>query len=505
MNESTFQTAVHEAISSDKLLPADITFCLAYKRVIARRLWTNRKSPGPKLGPFRKVGRVPGRDALLILIAVLAAIFGFLFGTDQGVISGALPFLKKDFVFTAQSEGFMTAAVPFGAIFGALLALITVDRLGRRPVLIFCALLFAAGSFAAAAAFSVWSLILARLVIGIAIGASALVAPMYLAEIAPARIRGAVVSAFQLMITVGILAAFVVDWAFSYSGSWRLMLGFSLVPAAVCLAGILKAPESPRWLVLAGRDKAARDVLKTVQPEVSDERLDTVVKEIEDSRPSDPQAESWSRFRDPALRGLLIFSILAFFLQQFSGINVIMSYAPRILDDAGFGALTNRLVATIGIGALNVSVTVLAMIFVDRIGRRPLFIFGFAGAFASMALIAIMFQLDVNNLAWLTLVGLFAFIFFFAISLGPLPWLYMSELFPLPLRGKGMAIASLSNWVCNFLVVFLFPTMAASLGEAITFGIFAACCAFGLWYAWAFAPETRGLLLEEIDQKIAKQ
>ncbi|MET1415194.1 sugar porter family MFS transporter [Roseibium sp. HPY-6] len=441
---------------------------------------------------------------MLFLIALLAAIFGFLFGTDQGVISGALPLLKKEFVFTAQTEGFMTGAVPFGAIFGALLALLTVDKFGRRPVLTFCAILFAAGSFAAAAAFSVWSLTFARLVIGAAIGASSLVAPMYLAEIAPARIRGAVVSAFQLMITIGILAAFVVDWAFSFSGSWRYMLGFSLVPAVICLAGIFKAPESPRWLVLAGRDKAAREVLQTVQPEASPERLDKIVKEIEESRPSDPREESWSRFKEPALRGVLIFSVLAFFLQQFSGINVIMNYAPRILENAGFEGLANELVATIGIGALNVGVTILAMIVVDRLGRRPLFIFGFAGAFLSMALVAVLFHLNDNNLAWLSLVGLFSFVFFFAISLGPLPWLYMSELFPLALRGKGMAIASVSNWLCNFLVVFLFPTLAASLGEAMTFGLFSACCAFGLWYSWAFAPETRGLILEEVDQNIVR-
>ncbi|MBO6891243.1 MAG: sugar porter family MFS transporter [Roseibium sp.] len=442
---------------------------------------------------------------MLILLAVLAAMFGFLFGTDIGVISGALPFLKKEFVFTAQSEGFMTGAVPFGAIFGAVVALLTVDRFGRRPVLIFSSILFAAGSLAAALAFSVWSLTLARLIIGMAIGVSSLVAPMYLAEIAPARIRGAVVSAFQLMITIGILAAFVVDWAFSYSGSWRFMLGFSLIPACICLAGILRAPESPRWLVLAGKEKDARTVLKTVQPDISTDRVDTIVREIEDSHPSDPSEESWSRFREPRLRGLLIFSVAAFFLQQFSGINVILNYAPQILDKAGLSGIANELIATAGIGAINMLVTILSMAVVDKVGRRPLFIFGFAGAFASLAIIALLFQLDNPHLALLTLIALFAFVFFFAISLGPLPWLYMSELFPLALRGKGMAVASLSNWICNFLVVFLFPALAASLGESMTFGMFALCCAFGLWYAWSFAPETRGVSLEEIDQAIADQ
>jgi sugar porter (SP) family MFS transporter len=446
-----------------------------------------------------------GGNTLLILLAVLAAMFGFLFGTDIGVISGALPFLTKEFSFTAQSEGFMTGAVPFGAIFGAIVALLTVDRFGRRPVLIFSSILFAAGSLAAALALGVWSLTAARLIIGMAIGVSSLVAPMYLAEIAPARIRGAVVSAFQLMITIGILSAFVVDWAFSYSGSWRYMLGFSLIPACVCLAGILKAPESPRWLVLAGREKEAQDVLKSVQPDITNERLDKIVGEIENSHPEDPAEESWSKFKDPRLRGLLIFSVVAFFLQQFSGINVILNYAPQILEKAGLSGIANELVATAGIGALNVLVTLISMAVVDKVGRRPLFIFGFAGAFVSLVLISVLFGLDNANLAWLTLVALFAFIFFFAISLGPLPWLYMSELFPLALRGKGMAVASLSNWSCNFLVVFLFPALAAGLGEAMTFGLFALCCAFGLWFAWSFAPETRGVSLEEIDQSIAEQ
>ena len=442
---------------------------------------------------------------MLILLAVLAAMFGFLFGTDVGVISGALPFLTKEFAFTAQSEGFMTGAVPFGAIFGAILALLTVDRYGRRPVLIFSSILFALGSIAAALAFSVWSLTAARLVIGAAIGVSSLVAPMYLAEIAPARIRGAVVSAFQLMITIGILAAFVVDWAFSYTGSWRYMLGFSLIPACICLAGILRAPESPRWLVLAGRENDARKVLRTVQATIAEERIDKIVREIEESHPEDPSEESWSKFRDPRLRGLLVFSVAAFFLQQFSGVNVILNYAPQILEKAGLSGIANELIATAGIGAVNMLVTILSMAVVDKVGRRPLFILGFAGAFVSLAAIALLFVLDNPQLASLTLVALFAFIFFFAISLGPLPWLYMSELFPLALRGKGMAVASLSNWVCNFLVVFLFPALAANLGEAATFGLFAACCAFGLWYAWAFAPETRGVALEEIDKSIAEQ
>ena len=442
---------------------------------------------------------------MLILLAVLAAMFGFLFGTDQGVISGALPFLKKDFVFSVQSEGFMTGAVPFGAIFGAIAALLYVDRFGRRPMLIFSSLLFAAGSLAAALAFSVWSLTAARLIIGMAIGVSSLVAPMYLAEIAPARVRGAVVSAFQLMITVGILAAFLIDWAFSFSGAWRMMLGFSLVPACLCLAGILKAPESPRWLVLAGRKDEAGKVLTSVQPELAQEDIGKIVQEIVDSRPSDPKSESWSNFKDPRLRGLLIFSVAAFFLQQFSGINVILSYAPQILERAGLSGLANELIATAGIGALNVAVTVLSMIVVDRLGRRPLFIFGFAGAFVSLALIAILFEVNDPSLAFVTLAGLFAFVFFFAISLGPLPWLYMAELFPLALRGKGMAVASLSNWVCNFLVVFLFPALAAGLGEGMTFGLFALCCAFGLWFSWSFAPETRGIALEEIDQTIADE
>ncbi|MES0879135.1 sugar porter family MFS transporter [Roseibium sp. SCP14] len=442
---------------------------------------------------------------MLILLAVLAALFGFLFGTDVGVISGALPFLKKEFAFTAQSEGFMTGAVPFGAIFGALVALISVDRFGRKPVLIFSSLLFAAGSLAASLTFSLWFLTSARLVIGMAIGVSSLVAPMYLAEIAPARIRGAVVSAFQLMITVGILAAFVIDWAFSYSGSWRFMLGFSLVPAAICLAGIVRAPESPRWLVLAGRKEDAKKVLKTVQPDILPADVDNTIREIDESLPKDHKEESWSNFKDPRLRGLLIFCVVAFLLQQFSGINVILNYAPRIMDNAGLHGLANELIATAGIGLLNMLVTLLAMVAVDRLGRRPLYIFGFAGALLSMTLIAVLFKLNNPEFAWITLVALFSFVFFYAISLGPLPWLYMSELFPLPLRGKGMMVASLSNWICNFLVVFLFPVLAAGLGEAATFSMFALCCGFGLWYSWQFAPETKGIVLEEVDQTIAEQ
>lgn len=436
---------------------------------------------------------------MLWRLAALSALFGFLFGFDEGVIAGALPFIGKQFHISAVAEGFMTAAVPLGAVAGAILAALWSDRFGRRYVLRACSVLFGAGSLICGIAPGIVVLTAARLSLGIAIGASALAAPMFLAELAPANRRGAIVSAFQLMITIGILVSYLTGLVLAGSGHWRMMLALGVVPAIVTFAGMIGAAESPRWLVLRGRSEEATDVLRRLQPELGQAQLNRIVGDIQERTTG--ATPSWSAFLAPSVRRVTIFAMMAFLLQQISGINAVIYYAPRILHSSGFGTTSEQLLGTVGIGIVNVAMTFVAILAVDRLGRRPLFILAFIGTAASLLVIA--WAMAQGLPPTMGLVGLFAYIAVFAMSLGPLPWLYMSELFPLQLRGRGMALASVTNWTFNFLVVFLFPVASAKLGTMATMLAFAGFCAAGVVYAWIWAPETKAESLEALETRLA--
>ncbi|POF28015.1 sugar porter family MFS transporter [Roseibium marinum] len=438
---------------------------------------------------------------MLIRLVSLAALFGLLFGFDEGVIAGALPLITKTFDISATGEGFMTAAVPLGAVAGAILAAMYADSLGRRKVLILCSFVFAIGAIAAGLASGLEILIGARLMLGLAIGASALAAPMFLAELAPAKYRGAVVSAFQLMITVGILSSYLIDMVLEPLGAWRWMLALGAVPALVSLIGITLSPESPRWLAMNGAREKAIKVIGLVQPDLSKDQVSHVVDEIERTQASAVSEPGWSVFLSENVRPVVIFTIAAFVFQQVSGINAVIYYAPIIMKHAGFDGSSTQLAATVGIGVVNVLMTVVAMFVVDRFGRRPLLILGFIGTALSLVVIAYAMQADKPELAPLALAGLFAYIAFFAVSIGPLPWLYMSELFPLALRSRGMAMASVANWSCNFVVVFSFPVVLAHFGAVATFALFGIFCTLGAIFSWFYAPETKGVSLEEIEMR----
>ena len=438
--------------------------------------------------------------AVLLRLVILAALFGFLFGFDEGIIAGALPFISTVFVVTNASEGLMASAVPLGAVAGVILAAVFSDSLGRRRVLMLCAVAFIIGSMLSGLATGMVMLTLSRLVLGIAIGASSMAAPMFLAELAPAKIRGAVVSTFQLMITIGILISYLVSLGLATSGDWRFMLALGAVPAIIAFAGILYSPESPRWLVLRGRSETAHQVIAKIQPDLPDADITRIVHEIGESIEHTPASAHWSAFCGRRIFPIATFAIVLFLLQQLSGINAVIYYAPRIMGEAGLSGVTAQLTATVGLGALNVAMTIVAMAIVDRFGRRPLLLAGFLGATASLIAIAIALATPTTDDATFALAGLVFYIAFFAVSLGPLPWLYMSELFPMRLKTRGMALAAAANWSMNFLVVFLFPIVLGAAGAPATFAIFAGFCLFGLGFSWFMAPETKGASLEDIER-----
>lgn len=451
-------------------------------------------------------------NTIIVTIVLTAALCGFLFGFDEGVVSGAFPFMEKSFTFTPLTQGLMAASVPLGAFFGAIVAGALSDRLGRRRIIAASAILFSLGFVAIAVAPSVAAVSAARLAIGFAVGVSAVVAPQYLAEVAPPNIRGRVIGMFQLMIVVGILVSYLGDlalasikndWIDTQGIRWRLMYVVGLLPALILFVGIRKAPESPRWLAMQGNRDAARSVLASLQPDEGDKAIAGMIGEMSIDRAGETNA-TFSELFSPRLRHLTIFAMLAFILQQLSGINALIYYAPQIFEGLNFSSVSAQLTATVGIGVVNLLSTIFALVIVDHVGRRTLLMSGFAGATCMLGLIVVVMSNASSADDWLALIGIFGFIFFFATSIGPLPWIYMSELFPTHLRSVGLMLATCTNWLATFLIVVLFPVVAEALGMTATMGIFTVCCIGGFIATFALAPETRGIPLEEVADKLGK-
>ena len=446
----------------------------------------------------KNAGAARGSSPMIYFLASIAAIAGFLFGYDEGVIAVARPLLEKDFPMTPLVGGFMTAAVPLGALIGASLAGRITDRFGRRRVLMAAAALFAVGALIAAGMTATWILVAARLVLGLAIGVAAVTAPLYIAEAAPLSIRGALVSTYQLAITFGILASYLSGLVITSDGDWRAMFALGAVPGLLFLIGLVFLPELPRWLVLRGFVDKARASLERLRGDGAPvaRELDEIVRTAQAEA---GQKHSYAALLAPTIRPALIVGMGLFFLQQLSGINAVIYYAPEIFNHAGFDSGKTQVLATIGVGTVNFVTTILAMYLIDRMGRRPLLVLGFAGTAATMLLIAFAVLNPALLPAWVVIVALLLYIASFAISIGPLPHVMMSEIFPLNVRGPGMSMASISNWGFNFLVVFAFPLMLAEVGLAFTFTIFAVICIGGILFTLARVPETTGLSLEAIE------
>jgi sugar porter (SP) family MFS transporter len=435
---------------------------------------------------------------MIYFLAAVAAIAGFLFGYDEGVIAVAGPLLDKDYPMSPLAQGFVTAAVPLGALAAAAVAGPLADRFGRRGVMMAAAALFTVGALAAGTITAVWMLVAARLTLGVAIGTAAVAAPLYIAEAAPLAQRGAMVSTYQLAITVGILASYLTGLLIPHGIGWRLMFGLAAVPGLVFLAGLAFLPQSPRWSALNGRLAEARTSLARLRP--PGWNVERELEEIVRSAKGDTvQAAGYRALLAPTVRPALLVAVGLFFLQQLSGINAVIYYAPAIFRHAGFDGHDTQVLATIGVGTVNLLTTVLAMFLIDRLGRRPLLLIGFVGAAATMLIIVVAVLHPALVPSWVVITMLLLYIASFAIAIGPLPHLMMSEVFPLRVRGPGMSVASLSNWGFNFLVVFAFPVMLAGPGLAATFTVFAACCVGGIVFTLTRVPETTGHSLEAIE------
>jgi sugar porter (SP) family MFS transporter len=438
---------------------------------------------------------------MIYFLASVAAIAGFLFGYDEGIIAVARPLLDSDYTMSPLVAGFMTAAVPLGALAAAIAAGPIADHFGRRRVLMFAAALFTLGALIASAITAIWMLVLARLVLGLAIGTAAVAAPLYIAETAPQKIRGSMVATYQLAITIGIVIAYLTGLLIAGAGMWRLMFGLGAVPGLLFLIGLAFLPESPRWLVLKRSAKEAQESLRRLRGlewDIDSEMVDIV-------RTAQAEADRHAGYRtllEPTVRPALLVAMGLFFLQQLSGINAVIYYAPEIFQQAGFDSADTRMFATIGIGTVNLLTTVLAIFLIDRIGRRPLLVLGFTGTASTMLVIAVAIVYPALLPGKLVIGMLMLYIASFAISVGPLPHVLMSEIFPLRVRGPGMSAASISNWGFNFVVVFAFPLMLAGPGLAATFTLFAVICLGGIVFTLTRVPETTGHSLEEIEKHL---
>jgi MFS transporter, SP family, arabinose:H+ symporter len=435
----------------------------------------------------------------LLPLTCVAALGGFLFGYDTAVVSGAIGFLKAHFDLSADLTGWAASSLLVGCIVGAAISGPIGDRLGRKRSLIISAVIFALSSVASALPVTLEQFAWSRFIGGIAIGASSMLSPLYIAEIAPEKFRGTLVALYQLAIVIGVLVVFFAnreiqrlgDEAWNISTGWRWMFASLTVPSVLFSVLLLTVPESPRWLMKMGRRAEAQVILERVGG------VESAAREIRQIEQVLSQEEGrWIELLTPGYRrAVLIGSLLAIF-GQFSGINAIVYYAPEIFKAAGSStdvAFSN----TITIGLVNLLFTFVAIWLVDRAGRKPLLIVGTMVQVIALFSVGLMFHLGHQGV--FLLASILAYIAAFAIAMGPIPWIINSEIFPTKLRGRAMSIAIMLLWLADFIVTQTFPRLRDELGPTKTFWVYAGCSLLSVFFVIFMVPETKGRTLEEIE------
>jgi SP family galactose:H+ symporter-like MFS transporter len=440
----------------------------------------------------------PRNRRFVYLAAAFAGLGGLLFGYDTGVISGAELFFKNDFSLTVFALEVIVSGVLAGAALGALLGGRLADIFGRRTLLILTALIFAAGAILCAAATSPTILIVGRIIVGFGIGLSSSAVPVYISEVAPADARGWTVSLFQLAITLGILLAYLVDYAFARIQGWRWMFGLAVVPAAIFALGMLFLPESPRWLVKRGRLDAARAILSRIR-DTSD--VEAELQQILNGLDQAQEHGNWRDLLSPQLRPALVVGIGLAVFQQVTGINTVIYYAPMIVQSAGISSASGAILTTAGIGIVNVLMTIISMWLIDRVGRRPLLLTGIAGMVVTLGVLGWAFHSASPSgaLSWLAVISIMLYVASFAISLGPIFWLLISEIYPLKVRSSTEGVAATFNWGSNLLVSLTFLTLLQEIGATRTFWLYGVCAISAWLFSYYLVPETKGRTLEEIE------
>lgn len=439
--------------------------------------------------------------SLVYVVAFTAALAGLLFGLDIGVISGALPFIANQFSAGTEAQEFIVSSLLLGAVIGTLISGVLSKKFGRKNALLVSAIVFATGSVLSSISSNTAILIGVRLFLGIAVGIASFTAPLYLSEMAPQKIRGALISMYQLMITIGILTAYLSDTFLSYGGHWRVMLGILVIPSTLMFIGILLLPESPRWLIMAGKKHRAKEVLKKLrhEDEVQEELIE-IEKTLETKQSGLQLLLHNKQYLKVILLGIGLQAI-----QQFTGMNVVMYYAPKIFKLAGFASTAEAMLGTVLIGLINVLATFIAIALVDKAGRKPILFAGFVVMGLSMGTLGLTFMLGVDSshiLQFIAVSALLCFIIGFAMSAGPIIWVICSEIYPLAGRDLGITISTATNWICNTIVGATFLTMLKVLGPAHTFWIYGGLNVIFIIFLFLFVPETKGISLEKIERNL---
>ncbi len=461
--------------------------------------------------------------ALVVVIASVAATGGLLFGFDTGVISGAIPFFQKTFGIADNWVEIITTSGLVGAVIGAMFSGRIADIIGRKKVILASAVIFSIGAIWSGISPSAMMLVFARFFLGIAIGVSSFAVPLYIAEISPTKSRGKLVSMFQLLITIGIMVSYLSDSAFAvpdgdpaFTTCWRSMFYVGVIPALIMFTGMIFLPETPRWLISKGHEAKCREVLEKVEePQLVDEVFTKMKADIDADKHNKVK---WTSIFKKWLRVPLIIAVGIMFVQQFTGINTIIYYSPKIFLMSGFADAQAAVWASVSVGVVNVAFTILSLFMIDRLGRRKLYFIGLSGLVVALVAMGTCFALQStlgDAIKWVTISLVWVYIAFFAISLGPLGWLIISEIFPLKVRGIGSSIGALSNWLFNGIVAFTFFKIVKGLtmpGTAIilkgedlgnpagAFFVYAVVGILGLIWGYFFIPETKNITLEKIEQ-----
>lgn len=431
------------------------------------------------------------------MVSAVAALGGLLFGFDTAIISGAIPFITPYFKLDEYLLGWAVSCILIGCAVGALAAGSSADRWGRKKVLLICAFLFALSGLGAGLSHHLVSFIFFRLVGGLGVGAAAVVSPMYISEMAPASWRGRLVSCYQGAIVVGILVAYFSNYYFSNFGvdGWRWMFASQAAPSLLFAALLLLVPETPRWLIRQGRSREAQRVLQKAS---GDLHVEKELKEIERSfSPSTGHTSSDSGLFQKAYRPVLLLGIVLAVIQQVTGINSILYYAPVIFQQTGINGASSML-QTIGIGVVNVGATFIAIAYVDKLGRKKLLLAGCCLMGLSLVVIGICFHAHYFA-HYLVLIFMLLYVGAFGCTLGTVTWVYLSEIFPNRIRAKALSVATLALWLADFAVTCTFPILTKHLGTAYTLCCYAALCALAFVYLLFKIRETKGRSLEEIE------
>jgi sugar porter (SP) family MFS transporter len=436
----------------------------------------------------------------LLWSAGVAALGGFLFGFDTAVISGVTDALRLRFHIDSYQLGFTVASALIGTIIGSIAAGVPAERYGRRPVLLSLAVLYFVSAVGCGVSWNWLSLLLFRFIGGLAIGASSVVAPMYIAEISPAALRGRLVAVSQFNVVSGILGAYFSNYIIAAlaggpeTQAWRWMLGIPAVPAALFFGLLLRIPESPRWLVKQHRRDEAAAVLR----QMGNEHPDALVREVAESLHEETVSADEPFLQRKYLRPILLAVMVASF-NQLAGINAVIYYTADIFKMAG-AERASALLQSVIIGFTNLVFTILGMSVIDRFGRRRLLLVGALGLAACLSLTAWAFERGIGGS--LILVSLLGYIAFFALSQGAVIWVYISEIFPNRVRGRGQALGSFTHWFWAAIVSWSFPVIAETSG-ASAFAFFAVMMVLQFVLVWRFLPETKGVSLEQIQRTLA--